>query len=198
MGLNSDKSLKKAVQRKRSILARWNGTAEEDDEINNDDDDDCVFFADARQTRCDAFRNAHHALVSTVRGLWDSETQASANSSDVCKRHVNCTRVMYCKAVECGRLKAECQCAAASADGKFHGRILCVCERCKKPAAADNAKEGEAGTPRQCSCSTPTFTCETHAEHTQLRDNAAMYEIFKLKHPEIAEVSTRISDYIKP
>ena len=196
--LRSAKAANKAVDRRRSIIGRAarrnTDDGDDDGDVTDGDDDEAdMFFCQKKQTRRTAFISQHREThLPTVLSCWDSETQQSANTSDVKERHVMCKRRLHCREKTCTKARADCSCAESTPDGKFVGRLLCVCSKCDRPWEHFGAQNKD-GSPRYCECTTKLPGCESHAEHTQERDDQAMYEIFQLKHPEAAKArSTRM------
>jgi hypothetical protein len=56
--------------------------------IDDDDDDDAPWFQEDKKKRSDAFVIQHEQHVKTLLSFWDSNTQASANTSDLQWKHV--------------------------------------------------------------------------------------------------------------
>ena len=104
-------------------------------------------------------------------------TESSSTSASNGSKHAGCMGVFEECCLQC--LSADCDCAA------FQGANLCVCQNseCGRPrprVVVEGAPQCEC-TKFNTECSPPTPT------HDQMRSNAAMYEIFKNMHPEIAE-----------
>jgi len=56
--------------------------------IDDDDDNDAPWYQETKKKRSDAFSIQHESHVKTLLSFWDSNTQASANTSDLQWKHL--------------------------------------------------------------------------------------------------------------